>query len=347
MPATRRSSSSIGLLSSAAFSRVAAGQRPAADGQRDRRVHAQHAEPRPGDRVCDCALTAVSEFSAISMGMNWPTEFWTESPSGSRMSGSTNRIPTTAEIAAAVFLTMAPRPRAMSAIRPGYAPAISTARSTPGWPSVACGAGDRSASSPAANAANARTSPATSVTAASTAALAASTAPARHRGERGADHARGELGGDDERRRGRRGPAGRGPARRSRRCGSKTARSGRTRGPAPWLNTKTARPIMPAAKTSRIHHVERTLRSFSHSILVAERKPYRASASVTLRVSVAAVITGSPGRRGCWRSTRRFGEREERLFEGVAAAESSATVVCASRRPRPMTTRRSAVARPR
>ena len=30
---------------------------------------------------------------------------------------------------------------------------------------------------------------------------------------------------------------------------------------------------MPAAKTSRIHQVERTLRSFSHSIRVAERKP--------------------------------------------------------------------------
>ena len=29
---------------------------------------------------------------------------------------------------------------------------------------------------------------------------------------------------------------------------------------------------MPAAKTSRIHGVDRTLRSFSHSILVAERK---------------------------------------------------------------------------
>ena len=36
------------------------------------------ANPRPGDRVCDCGLTAVSEFSAISMGMNWPTEFWIE-----------------------------------------------------------------------------------------------------------------------------------------------------------------------------------------------------------------------------------------------------------------------------
>jgi hypothetical protein len=29
---------------------------------------------------------------------------------------------------------------------------------------------------------------------------------------------------------------------------------------------------MPTAKTSRIHGVDRTLRSFSHSILVAERK---------------------------------------------------------------------------
>src|SRR6478672_11498050 len=43
MPATRRSSSSIDLLS-----RVAAGQRPAARDQRDRRVPAQHAEPDAG-----------------------------------------------------------------------------------------------------------------------------------------------------------------------------------------------------------------------------------------------------------------------------------------------------------
>ena len=53
------------------------------------------------------------------MGMNWPTEFWIEVPSGSRMSGSTNSIPTTAEIAAAVCLMTAPRPSAMSAIRAG------------------------------------------------------------------------------------------------------------------------------------------------------------------------------------------------------------------------------------
>ena len=30
---------------------------------------------------------------------------------------------------------------------------------------------------------------------------------------------------------------------------------------------------MPAAKTSRVHPVERTLRSFSHSIRATERKP--------------------------------------------------------------------------
>ena len=40
-----------------------------------------------------------------------------------------------------------------------------------------------------------------------------------------------------------------------------------------WLSTSTDSPIMPIAKTSRIHDVERTLRSFSHSILAAERKP--------------------------------------------------------------------------
>ena len=39
-----------------------------------------------------------------------------------------------------------------------------------------------------------------------------------------------------------------------------------------WLSTRTDSPIMPTAKTSRIQDVDRTLRSFSHSILVAERK---------------------------------------------------------------------------
>jgi hypothetical protein len=39
-----------------------------------------------------------------------------------------------------------------------------------------------------------------------------------------------------------------------------------------WLSTSTDRPIMPAAKTSTIHGVERTLRSFSHSIFAVERK---------------------------------------------------------------------------
>ena len=39
-----------------------------------------------------------------------------------------------------------------------------------------------------------------------------------------------------------------------------------------WLSTSTDRPIMAAAKTSTIHDVERTLRSFSHSILAVERK---------------------------------------------------------------------------
>jgi hypothetical protein len=47
MPAARRSSDSIELLSSAGglSSRVAAGQRPGADGERDHRVQAQHTEP--------------------------------------------------------------------------------------------------------------------------------------------------------------------------------------------------------------------------------------------------------------------------------------------------------------
>jgi hypothetical protein len=40
-----------------------------------------------------------------------------------------------------------------------------------------------------------------------------------------------------------------------------------------WLSTRTDSPIMPAAKTSRIHGVDRTLRSFSHSIRATERKP--------------------------------------------------------------------------
>ena len=40
-----------------------------------------------------------------------------------------------------------------------------------------------------------------------------------------------------------------------------------------WASTRTARPIMPAAKTSRVHQVERTLRSLSHSIWATVRKP--------------------------------------------------------------------------
>jgi hypothetical protein len=40
-----------------------------------------------------------------------------------------------------------------------------------------------------------------------------------------------------------------------------------------WVMTRTDRPIMPAAKTSRVHQVDRTLRSFSHSISATVRKP--------------------------------------------------------------------------
>ena len=39
------------------------------------------------------------------------------------------------------------------------------------------------------------------------------------------------------------------------------------------LITRMARPTMPAAKTSRVHQVERTLRSLSHSIWATVRKP--------------------------------------------------------------------------
>ena len=40
-----------------------------------------------------------------------------------------------------------------------------------------------------------------------------------------------------------------------------------------WPRTSMARPIMPAAKTSKTHAVERTLRSLSHSIWATERNP--------------------------------------------------------------------------
>ena len=163
----------------------------------------------------------------------------------------------------------------MSAIRDGYAPPSSTARSTPGWPRVACGAGDRSTSSPTAKAPKANISPATSVTAPTTAALAASTSGRRGTAakvarimpeensvviDEHAEDAEDEL-------------ADREPGEASR-SGRRTARSGADIvAQCSWLSTRTDRPIMPAAKTSRIHAVDRTLRSFSHSILVAERKP--------------------------------------------------------------------------
>jgi len=40
-----------------------------------------------------------------------------------------------------------------------------------------------------------------------------------------------------------------------------------------WPSAKMATPIMPAAKTSMIQAVERTLRSFSHSISATWRNP--------------------------------------------------------------------------
>ena len=40
-----------------------------------------------------------------------------------------------------------------------------------------------------------------------------------------------------------------------------------------WIRIGMARPTMPAAKTSRVHQVERTLRSLSHSICATVRKP--------------------------------------------------------------------------
>src|ERR1700683_3766585 len=98
-------------------SRRASAQAPAA---RAATVY-RHSTPKPvqGDRLCATGLTAASEFSAMIIGMNCPTEFWIEVPSGTRISGSTNSTPTTALIAPAVCLISAPRPRAMSAIRAG------------------------------------------------------------------------------------------------------------------------------------------------------------------------------------------------------------------------------------
>ncbi len=40
-----------------------------------------------------------------------------------------------------------------------------------------------------------------------------------------------------------------------------------------WLSTRIAMPIMPTAKTSRVHQVDRVLRSFSHSAVARVRKP--------------------------------------------------------------------------
>ena len=163
----------------------------------------------------------------------------------------------------------------MSAIRQGYAPPSSTARSTPGWASVACGAGDLSASSPAAKAPKASTSPATSVMAATTAALAASTV-----GRRGTAANVALIMPEENSvviasapRTPRTSWPRASPVKLSL-TGSKEARSAADIvAQWVWLSTRTARPIMPAAKTSRIHDVERTLRSFSHSILAPERKP--------------------------------------------------------------------------
>ncbi|MGD0603701.1 MAG: hypothetical protein ABSA53_08900 [Streptosporangiaceae bacterium] len=57
-------------------------------------------------------------------------------------------------------------------------------------------------------------------------------------------------------------------------AGSKLARSAADIAAQCWCAmTSTARPIRPAAKTSMTQAVERTLRSLSHSIRAAERRP--------------------------------------------------------------------------
>src|SRR6266508_1592431 len=78
-------------------------------------------------------------------------------------------------MAAGVCRMMAPRPRPMSPIRQKPAPASTTARSTPGWPSAGPGTAAGRAASPAKKAMNAAASPTASATAPNTAAFAAST----------------------------------------------------------------------------------------------------------------------------------------------------------------------------
>ena len=65
------------------------------------------AKPTPGDRLWATGLTAVSEFSAISIGMNCPAAFWIEVPSGTRIRGSTNSTPTTALMAGEILAFVA------------------------------------------------------------------------------------------------------------------------------------------------------------------------------------------------------------------------------------------------
>ena len=135
---------------------------------------------------------------------------------------------------------------------------------------MACGAGDFSASSPAAKAAKRSISPATSVIAPTTAALAASSSGRRGTAanvarimpeensvviDERAEDAEGQLADSEP-----------GEALGDRVESGAVRR--RTSWPSAVAQHEDGGPIMPTAKTSRIHDVERTLRSFSHSILV-------------------------------------------------------------------------------
>ena len=51
------------------------------------------ANETPGERVCGSGFTAVSEFSAMSIGMYGSTALFTASPNGRRISGSANKTP--------------------------------------------------------------------------------------------------------------------------------------------------------------------------------------------------------------------------------------------------------------